>query len=161
MGEMIKVGIADMKICKFPDKLTTLGLGSCVGVAIMDPENQICGLIHIMMPDSTIIKNNSNKCKYADTGVHYMIEAMVETGAVKENMVAKLAGGAKMFNMNGLSDTMNIGERNIMGVKKALAEHGIEIIAEDVGKDYGRTVVFDSEDGSLLIKSVGKPEKKI
>ena len=60
MGEMIKVGMADLKICKAPDALTTIGLGSCIGIALYDPSTKISGLAHIMLPDSTQIRNNSN-----------------------------------------------------------------------------------------------------
>ena len=68
LDEMIKVGMADLKVGKSPDVLTTLGLGSCVGVAIYDPVTKISGLLHCMLPDSTQFRNNSNKAKYADSG---------------------------------------------------------------------------------------------
>ena len=58
MGTMIKVGMADMNICLPPDSITTLGLGSCVGVVIYDPAKKISGMVHVMLPDSTKIKNN-------------------------------------------------------------------------------------------------------
>lgn len=163
MSEIIKVGMADMKVCKSPDKLTTLGLGSCVGVAIMDPDTRISGLIHIMLPDSTKIKNNSNISKFADTGIEAMVEAMACMGAKKEHMIAKIAGGAKMFTFSGAvaNDTMNIGERNVEAVKLVLQKLGVKLLAEDTGLNYGRTIVFDSENGTLLIKAVGKPEKLI
>lgn len=69
LDEMIKVGMADLKVGKSPDVLTTLGLGSCVGVAIYDPVTKISGLLHCMLPDSTQFRNNSNKAKYADSGI--------------------------------------------------------------------------------------------
>ena len=68
MGQMIKVGMADLKICKAPDALTTIGLGSCIGIALYDPSTKISGLAHIMLPDSKSIRNNSNIAKFADTG---------------------------------------------------------------------------------------------
>ena len=64
MSEMIKVGMADLKLCKAPDAITTLGLGSCVGIAIRDPITKIGGLAHIMLPDSTQFANNTNIPKY-------------------------------------------------------------------------------------------------
>ena len=69
MGEVIKVGMADLNICKAPDTITTLGLGSCIGIALLDPVTKIGGLAHIMLPDSTKMKNNSNIAKFADTGI--------------------------------------------------------------------------------------------
>ena len=74
MGQMIKVGMADLKICKAPDALTTIGLGSCIGIAIYDPSTKITGLAHIMLPDSTQIRNNSNIAKFADTGIQKLYD---------------------------------------------------------------------------------------
>ena len=81
MGQMIKVGMADLKLCKAPDKITTLGLGSCVGIAIRDPQTKVGGLAHIMLPDSTQISSNSVKAKFADTGVRELVDLMVKNGA--------------------------------------------------------------------------------
>ena len=81
MGEIIKVGMADLKVCVSPDAVTTLGLGSCVGIAIRDPVTKIGGLAHIMLPDSTQIRNNSNIPKFADTGIAELVRQMVARGA--------------------------------------------------------------------------------
>ena len=69
MGEVIKVGMADLNVCKNPDIITTLGLGSCIGIALYDPVTKIGGLAHIMLPDSTKMRNNSNIAKFADNVV--------------------------------------------------------------------------------------------
>ena len=69
MNKMIKFGMAVENVCKAPYALTTLGLGSCVGIVLYDPIKKIAGLVHIMLPDSTKIINNSNKYKFADTGI--------------------------------------------------------------------------------------------
>ena len=106
MGNMIKVGMADLKVCKCPDSLTTLGLGSCVGVALYDPISKVSGLLHCMLPDSTQIRNNSNVAKFADTGIDELIRQMVALGANKSRLVAKIAGGAQMFAMSGASDAL-------------------------------------------------------
>ena len=81
LDEMIKVGMADLQLCKSPGVLTTLGLGSCVGVALYDPVNKIGGLLHCMLPDSTQFKNNSNTAKYADSGIDELVSKMVSLGA--------------------------------------------------------------------------------
>ena len=69
MSEVIKVGMADLAVCSGDDAVTTLGLGSCIGIAIRDPGTGIGGLVHIMLPSSTEIRNNSNLPKFADTGI--------------------------------------------------------------------------------------------
>ncbi|MDE6313164.1 MAG: chemotaxis protein CheD [Lachnospiraceae bacterium] len=163
MPEMIKVGMADLKVCPPPNAITTLGLGSCVGIALYDPITKIAGLAHIMLPDSTQIRNNTNNAKFADTGIKELVDQMARIGASRFRLVAKIAGGAQMFafQSSGNSDTLRVGERNVQATKKALNDLGIRILAEDTGLNYGRTVEFYSETGEFIIKSVGKPIKKI
>lgn len=161
MGKMIKVGMADLNVCPYPDAITTLGLGSCVGVALFDPTSRCGGLAHVMLPDSTAIRNNSNKAKFADTGIEELIRQMEAQGASRRRMTAKIAGGAQMFAFSNTSDMVRIGERNVEACKKKLAELGIRVIAEDTGLNYGRTIEFYTETGMLLVKAVGRPVKEI
>ena len=160
MSEIIKVGMADLKTCLTPNGITTLGLGSCVGIALRDKNNKVGGLAHIMLPDSTVIANQTNVAKFADTGIIELLKQMEKLGAVKRNVVAKIAGGATMFAMSSRTN-LNVGERNVEAVKAKLKELGIPILAEDTGLNYGRTVIFYPETGDYVIKAVGKPEKVI
>ncbi len=161
MGKMIKIGIADLNVCKAPDSITTLGLGSCIGIALYDKTTKIGGLVHIMLPDSTQIRNNTNKAKFADTGIEELVEKVTKAGANRASLKAKIAGGAKMFEVSGNTGVGNVGERNIEAVKKKLKELNIRIIAEDTGLNYGRTVELHCETGEYHIKAVGKPLKII
>jgi chemotaxis protein CheD len=162
MGEVIKVGMADLNVCKTPDSLTTLGLGSCVGVAIYDKNTKITGLAHIMLPSSKEISNNSNIAKFADTGIEETVRLMKKMGADTSKLVAKIAGGAQMFAFSlKNNDMLNVGERNVNAVKEKLKELNIPIVAEDTGLNYGRTVIIDSNTGMYTIKAVGKPIKEI
>lgn len=161
MGEMIKVGMADLKLCLSPDSITTLGLGSCVGVAIRDTGNKVGGLAHVMLPDSAEIRNNANIAKFADTGVAELVRLMEEAGARRTKMVAKIAGGAQMFAFQNNSALVRVGDRNVEAVKKKLKELRIPILAEDTGLNFGRTVEFYPETGDFIIKAVGKPVKTI
>ena len=160
---MIKVGMADLNVCKAPEALTTLGLGSCIGACIYDPVNKIAGMVHYMLPDSTRIINNQNIAKYGDTGIAETVRRMEELGAKRQFMVAKIAGGAKMFAIRAESNlsNLNVGDNNIESAKIHLAALGIKLIAEDTGLNYGRTIEFFAEDGSLKIKSVGREPKFI
>lgn len=161
MGNMIKVGMADLNVCTPPDAITTLGLGSCVGVVLYDPKTKISGMVHVMLPDSTQIKNNENRAKFADTGIADLLDRLCRMGANRSAIVAKIAGGAQMFAFNTNNDMLKVGERNTEAVKKVLAGMRIRILAEDCGNCYGRTIEFTPDTGELLIKSVGKPIKKI
>ncbi len=161
MSEMIKVGMADLKLCKSPDGITTLGLGSCVGIALRDPINKIGGLAHIMLPDSTKIQNNGSIPKFADTGIQELVNQMIKAGAIQSRIVAKIAGGAQMFAFQNKSELVAIGARNVEATKAKLKELRIRILAEDTGDCYGRTVEFYPETGDFIIKAVGKQPKTI
>ena len=156
MGNVIKVGMADLKIAKAPDSLTTLGLGSCIGLTFFDPVLKVGGMVHYMLPDSTKLKNNSNIAKFGDTGIKELYRLMIAEGASPRRMVAKIAGGAKMFEVSGLSEVGNVGDRNTQEAKIILKELKIPLIAEDTGLNYGRTVELNCENGDFLIKAVGK-----
>lgn len=161
MANIIKVGMADLNTCVSPDGITTLGLGSCVGIAIRDPLTKIGGLAHVMLPDSTEIKNNLNIYKFADTGIEELVRLLVEKGASRARLVAKIAGGAQMFAFQNKSDLVRVGERNVQASKKKLAELKIPILAEDTGANFGRTVIFYPETGDYVIRTAGKPERVI
>lgn len=161
MGDIIKVGMADMNVCTPPNVITTLGLGSCVGIVLYDPGKKVAGLVHIMLPDSTKIRNNENIAKFADTGIDELIRRLIELGANKMAIVAKIAGGSQMFAFTSNNDMLRVGDRNVEATKQKLSQLKIPIIAEDTGSNYGRTIEFYPESGELLIKSVGKPLKTI
>lgn len=162
MSETIKVGMADLKVCKVPDCLTTLGLGSCVGIALYDSTTKVTGLAHIMLPNSKEIKNNSNIAKFADTGIVETLRLMEAEGAKRSRITAKIAGGACMFAFAMRdSESLNVGARNVEAVKRILGELKIPILAEDTGANYGRTVIIDSNTGIFTIRAVGKTEKQI
>ena len=157
----VKVGMADLNICKAPDMITTLGLGSCIGIAVYDPVLKIGGLAHIMLPDSTQMRTNSNIAKFADTGIEELVKRVVMAGANKRRLVAKIAGGAKMFQVSGLSTVGNVGERNAQASRAKLKQLGIPLLAEDTGLNYGRTVELYPETGEFRIKAVGKTIRSI
>lgn len=161
MSEIIKVGMADLNICKSPDGITTLGLGSCVGIAIRDPLTKVGGLAHIMLPDSTAIREHSNIPKFADTGIEELVKRVVAAGAMRTRLVAKIAGGAQMFGFQSGSAAVRVGERNVEAVRTKLFQLKIPILASDTGLNYGRTVIFYPETGDFVIRAVGKPEKVI
>ncbi|MCR5691300.1 MAG: chemotaxis protein CheD [Eubacterium sp.] len=158
MRRVIRVGMADFKVCSPPNLISTLGLGSCLGVVLYDSDKQICGLAHVMLPDSRRVLNIDNRMKFADTCLHDMYNEMLKRGAKKERMVAKIAGGAKMFSFESSNEFLNIGEQNQNAVKEKIAEWSIPITAEDIGRDYSRSITFDPANGELHIRAVGKGE---
>lgn len=161
MDNIIKVGMADLRSSRHPCILTTLGLGSCVGIALYDHPRKIAGLAHVMLPSSQQARNNSNIAKFADTAIVQLIDDMVKLGAVKTSLVAKLAGGAQMFSFSEASEMMRIGTRNVASSKEVLELLRIPILAEDTGGNFGRTIELSSETGRLLIKTIGHGVKEI
>ncbi len=161
MSSTIKIGMADLNTTSCPGVLTTLGLGSCVGICLYDPTTRIAGMAHIMLPSSKTIKNNSNTAKFADTAIKKLFTDMISNGANKYRIVSKIAGGAQMFSFISKNDMLKIGERNVQAVKELLNEMRIPIHAEDTGGNYGRTIEFYSENGSLLVKTIGHGTKEI
>lgn len=161
MGDVIRVGMADMNICRAPDKITTLGLGSCIGLVLFDIKTATCGMLHFMLPDSSIMRTTENPAKFADTGIELLIKKLQGMGIRKEVLCAKMAGGAKMFAISGNNDFLKIGERNYEAAKKILQDLGIPIIASDCGGTYGRTIEFDPVTYRLKIKVIGKQESYI
>ena len=161
MSDSIKIGIADMNIVKAPGSLMTIGLGSCVGIAIRDKSLKIGGLVHVMLPDSSAVRSNSNIAKFADTGIPELVRLLEKQGCSKLRMEAKIAGGAQMFSFQNKNEMLGIGAKNVEASKKALRLMGIRLVAEDCGDNYGRTVIFEPETGKYEIRAVGKETKFI
>lgn len=159
MSELVTVGISDMKIVKFPDALVTYALGSCIGICLYDMDRKIGGLGHIMLPNYPEGSINSNLFRFADTCIPLMLREMEKMGCRRIRIQAKIAGGAKMFQVSGDNTFGNIGQRNTLEVKNTLDKNGIRILAEDTGLDYGRTLYFYTENGSMVVKSFAKGTK--
>lgn len=161
----LTVGIADLKVGKSDDVLVTYALGSCVGICLYDPEKKIAGLAHIMLPLSTEAGGDSrdsvarNARRYADTGITELVQEMTMKGASRTKLVAKIAGGARMFATQ--SAVFNIGERNVAAVKKMLSAYRIRIIAEETGLDFGRTVFFHGDTGIMEVRAAAKGIKMV
>lgn len=160
--QVVRVGIADMNIVRTPEHIRTSGLGSCVGVVIYDQSKELAGLVHIMLPDSSLAKGgNLNIAKYADTAIKELVQRLIQNGARQFNLKAKLAGGAQMFQFSNSNDMMRIGPRNVEAVKRELAQLKIPIMAEDVGGNSGRTIQFEPKSCILNIRTVNKGVREI
>lgn len=156
--EKTVVGIAEGKVIKAPGELVTYALGSCVGICLYDREKKIAGMVHILLPYKKDAVSQSNPYKFADTGIVMLIQVMERYGASAKRLIAKIAGGAEMFQrtetfQKGTDDTQ-IGQRNVEAARKVLNELRIPIIAEDTGDRLGRTISLSAETGKLTVKTV-------
>lgn len=151
-----------MGVAKPPDTIRTSGLGSCVGVVLYDETKKVAGLVHIMLPDSSLSRSETpNIAKFADTGIKGLEEMLLKEGAQKCRLKAKIAGGAQMFQFSSSKEIMRIGQRNVEAVKRVLKELGIPIIAEDTGGSSGRTIEFNPATGKLMIRTVNQGVNEI
>lgn len=161
IGNEIRIGIGDLNVANAPTSLITVGLGSCIGIAVYDSKNKIGGLAHIMLPDSTQFSKITNEMKFADLAIPMLVNKIINMGADKKNLKAKIAGGSSMFNFTDKKMTMDVGSRNISAVREALKKQSIPIIAEDLGGNKGRTVTLDTSTGMFKIKIAGTDIKEI
>lgn len=151
----IRVGISDKNTAFSPDKIYTVGLGSCVGIALYDREKRLGGMAHIMLPDSSQFSSVSNPLKFADLAIPLLLLDMQNLGSKKQNVVAKIAGGASMFNFEDKKMNMDVGRRNSAAVKEVLGWLCIPLIREDVGGNKARTMILDTKTGIVSIKTIG------
>lgn len=152
----ITIGIADMKMAKGEGMLITYALGSCIGICLYDQKIKLGALIHIMLP-LNMEPGRKNTMKYADTGIRETLKMMEAKGASRSRITAKIAGGAKMFEVKGGS-LSNIGQRNIESVHNTLKREGVKLLQEDVGGTVARTLLFDVGTGLGCVRCYGKPE---
>jgi chemotaxis protein CheD len=155
--KVIKVGMADFKIARSGEILTSIGLGSCVAIVLYDEKMRLGGLGHIMLPERSLARDKSNPAKFADSCTDLMLRVLKRKGS--KNIKAKLFGGANMFPSVKANHLMNIGNRNSAAAKKILKMCSIPIVASDLGGNCGRTVTFTIDTGQVEVKSIGKLEK--
>ncbi|WP_423189119.1 chemotaxis protein CheD [Alkalibacterium sp. f15] len=157
MSEQIKVGISDYKLTSAPNELATIGLGSCVGIALYAPKAKVGALSHIMLPDSSSFSDTSKWAKFANLALPKIVEELrVQTNETK--ILAKIAGGASMFSFTSESQTLQIGKRNIESVKATLKELNIPILSEHVGGKMGRSMFVDLNDFNVKVRMVNRDE---
>jgi chemotaxis protein CheD len=154
------VGVAQFRVGQAPLRMMTMALGSCLGIVLFDASTRIGALAHVMHPWRARVRNNANRAKFVDTAIPLIVERMVERGARRENIVAKLFGGARMFgNIAYGAGVLQIGDENVAAARERLEAFGISIVAESVGGTRGRTIIFELADGSVRVKDADDTEE--
>ncbi|MCE5336430.1 MAG: chemotaxis protein CheD [Desulfobacteraceae bacterium] len=154
------VGVADMAISNSPDDvLITYSLGSCIAVVIFDPVARVGGMLHYMLPESSLDseKAKTNPNMFADTGIINLFKQSYQFGAKKEKTIVKAFGGAQILDQNGL---FNIGKRNYMAMRKIFWRNNVSIASEHIGGVVNRTVRLEMSSGRVILK-VGGGEGEI
>lgn len=157
MSEQLKVGISDYKITQAPNELVTIGLGSCVGIALYAPKSKVGALSHIMLPDSESFSDTSNWAKFADLALPAIVKELKDQ-TNETALLAKIAGGASMFAFSQQTSSLQIGRRNIEAVTEVLKSLNIPIISEHVGGQMGRSMFVDLTTFDVRIRMVNREE---
>jgi chemotaxis protein CheD len=155
------VGVADMKVSnKTDDSIVTYSLGSCIGLVIYDPVVKVGGMLHYMLPESSIDKDKATARPYmfADSGIPRLFKTAYNLGAVKQRLKIYAAGGAEILDQKGF---FNIGKRNYMALKKMFFKNKVIINKQDVGGNVNRTVRLEIQTGDIYVKTSGSKEVKI
>lgn len=155
------VGVADMKVSNNPgESLVTYSLGSCIGLVIYDPVVRVGGMLHYMLPESSIDKEKASARPYmfADSGIPRLFKTAYQLGAAKQRMRIYVAGGAEILDQSGF---FNIGKRNYMALKKMFLKNNVMINQQDVGGNTNRTVRIEIATGDIYVKTSGGKEVKI
>ena len=152
--------VADFAVGKGGGVISTIGLGSCVAIAIYDKQARVGGMAHVLLPSEGLSRDKDNRAKFPGTAVPLLIEEMRKLGA-RGPFTAKIAGGSSMFGALLPSGGINMGERNVLSSRQALSEAGIPLAAQDVGGDYGRSVYFHLDDGRMLVRSLKSGDRAL
>ncbi len=162
VGNQLLVGMSEIKVAKGPAIFTCLGLGSCIGLVAIDEQADVCGMIHIMLPEAFKDKPVDKPGKFADTGIPELLSQMEKLGASKSRMIMAYAGGAQVFKFGSDSSSrLDVGARNGDAVTKILKSLGARVLAYDIGGSSGRTVIVNAEDGEVKVRTVHSGEKTI
>ncbi len=146
--EMVVVGLGEMQVSNDPNMiLACLGLGSCIGISAYDPVARVGAMVHVVLPHGNNIDCGKSPTKYANTALPIMVNAMERKGAIKSRIVLKIAGGAKIIHTIAMGSILDIGDRNIAAVKKAVAENKLSIKAEDIRGTLGRSMWLNVDTG--------------
>jgi chemotaxis protein CheD len=155
----IVVGISDCQTSKDRNStLVTYALGSCVGVGVFDPSTSIGGLLHVLLPESSLDSEKAarNPCMFADTGVVQLLNRCLQMGASKSRLRVWLAGGSAVMDTRGV---FNIGKRNQLAARKALWKAGLLTMSEDLGGQGSRTVRLELSSGTFWVRSAGADQE--
>ncbi len=155
------VGVSDMKVSNNPDDdLITYSLGSCIGIIIYDKEVKVGGLLHFMLPESSLdrAKAEKNPFMFADSGIPNLFKSTYKLGAKKQKLKIYVVGGAQILDQKGF---FNIGKRNHMAVRKLFFKNNVITSFEDVGGNVNRTIKLNINNGDVYVKTSGNKEVKI
>lgn len=156
--EQVPVRIGEVRVATASSMLFTVGLGSCVAIALYDADAKVGGLAHAMLPHPRDGRGDAPAGRFAVTAVEELLVRMIRDGAARKRLRARLAGGASMFRDVLEGDGLRLGRRNVEAALEALQSADIPVDGQDVFGTYGRSVFLRTSDGKLLVTSVKHPD---
>jgi chemotaxis protein CheD len=158
----VTVRVAALEAAAGESDLVTLGLGSCVAIILHDPAAQVGGLAHVLLPSRSLAtRGDFNPAKFPETAVPALVERMTALGAQPKRMSARLVGGASMFANLSAAGAVQMGERNVVASRQALAALGIPVVGEATGGTVGRSVRLKVTDGTVLVRTLADGERRL
>ncbi len=155
----VLVGMAEIQVVRHVGQLTCLGLGSCIGLALLDPVAKVGGMVHVMLPESYAGKPVDKPGKFADTGVVELLRQLERAGASRARLVGAYAGGAQVFSFGSGEGRLDIGSRNAAAVLAQVKALGLTIRGTDTGGNLGRTVTMAVDSGEVRVRTVSMGER--
>jgi len=151
------VRVADWAVDAGDVALVTLGLGSCVAMALYDAETRTGGLAHLLLPTPSLARDRSNPGRFAETVLPLLLGRMAAAGAERGRITARLVGGASMFGSGAATPgPLAMGERNVVAARQVLAAAQVPVVGEEVLKNHGRSVYFFLDDGRVEVRTVAR-----
>jgi chemotaxis protein CheD len=161
MGREIFVRVSECAAGGSDAVLATLGLGSCVAVALFDPERVVGGMAHILLPSRSLSRATDNPGRFPQMALPLLLDQMLALGADRRGLTARLVGGASMFANLVPAGSMQMGDRNVIAVREVLNQLAIPIVGEEVGGTFGRSVWFTVSTGQVMVRSAGRREQAL
>lgn len=154
--------VAQAQVARRGEELVTIGLGSCVAILLHDPQRQVAGLAHVLLPTPSRPEHGEGApAKFASTAVPHLVRQMERLGAERSRLVARLVGGASMFGSLLAAGSLHTGERNVLAARAALESAGIPLVGEEVGQEHGRSVYFDAAGGRVRVLAAERAEVEL
>lgn len=149
-GDTIYVRLSEYVIATEGETLIAYGIGSCVAIICYDPKAGVGGLANAVLPDQSRGAGETTG-KYVDTAIGALLQDLTERGANIARLEAYLAGGSEMITFDALKTA--VGQQNVDAATDRLEAFGVPIVSSDVGGDYGRVVVFDTDEGTIRVET--------
>ena len=160
-GRLVRVGIGELAVSNSADdQLGTVALGSCVAVCLWEPKVRVAGLLHFLLPESSLNQGRAEREPgvFADTGIARLFHSAYALGAQKKRCQVRLVGGAEIggHKADGREGLFNVGRRNVLAARAVLWRNGVLVEGEDVGGTAPRTLTISAADGRITVKTDGR-----